>query len=142
MGITYTPAHAAIIKYETNFGTTACTAVASLDRYDEWMVTLGEHNFVLNGTRPKAEEILRAYGELYDRAYPVIREPRVLEGLESEEARDGTVWADADRHTPWRYRFNGVWEYTWVDKHSRSDWGPLTEMGLLTSAGPYTEVIE
>ncbi|OHT91299.1 hypothetical protein BKG70_00770 [Mycobacteroides chelonae] len=95
------------------------------------------------GSQPRVdiEAFVQAFAMIYEAASGP-KAPRKLESLDCEESRDGTVWADSAKHTTWRYRFNGVWEYTWADKHSRSNWEPLTEMGLLTSAGPYTEVVE
>ncbi|OHU64011.1 hypothetical protein [Mycobacteroides chelonae] len=105
-------------------------------------MSLGEHHFLLNGARHKAEELLQAYGELYDLAFPITAKPRELQSLDCEEARDGTVWVDSDPHMPWSYRFNGEWAYARGHANSWSHWKPLTVRGLLTSSRLYTEVVE
>ncbi|WP_079673715.1 hypothetical protein [Mycobacteroides abscessus] len=107
-------------------------------------MSLEGHNFLLNGSRHKAEELLKAYGELYDKAYPVTAESRELPSLACEEARDGTVWTEKVTGTcDWHYRYtNGFWylrtgPYQPWDKISIGNY-PF----YLTELGPYTEVTE
>lgn len=144
MGIAYTPASSASIKYDAALGTTPCSARATSAQQDEWTVSLGGHHFLLEGSRAKAEELLKAYGQLYDKAYPVTTKLRQLKSLDCEEARDGTVWAEKVTGTcDWHYRYtNGFW---YVSTNPYLSWDKLSPQNYpfyLTELGPYTEVAE
>ncbi|QSM02340.1 hypothetical protein PROPHIGD86-1_66 [Mycobacterium phage prophi86-1] len=141
MGIAYTPARPASIRYGAALGTTPCSARATSAQQDEWDVSLAGHHFLLNASRHKAEELLEVFGELYDKAYPVTAKPRELPSLDCDAARDGTVWADSDKDFPFHYRFRGShWEYFALEGESR--WAALDDPHSLSHYGPYTEVVE
>lgn len=70
--------------------------------------------------------------------YTEIVEPRVLPSLHCEEARDGTVWADADQGNTWYYRFNAKWEYR---PESGGKWSVVRVSELISENGWYTEVL-
>ncbi|WP_336513387.1 hypothetical protein [Mycobacteroides franklinii] len=72
--------------------------------------------------------------------YVELIEPRVLPSLDCEEARDGTVWEDADEGCEWRYRFDVEWKY--FSTIGARQWMKLDYLHLLRKNGPFTEVNE
>lgn len=145
MGIAYTPARSASIEYEAESGMIPCSAVATSARQNEWTVSIGDvHRFILSGNRSKAEELVQAYGELYDYAFPAPVKPRELQTLDCEEARDGTVWGFNFRGERTGYLlFTGdVWLFHFNSERLRS-WGtPISADHSFLNTGPFTEVSE
>lgn len=119
-----------------------CSAVATSARQNEWTISIGDvHRFILSGSRSKAEELVQAYGELYDFAFTAPVKPRELQTLDCDEARDGTVWADSDEGFPFHYQFRGHhWEYFALEGTRK--WTVLDDPATLTSHGPYIEVVK
>ncbi|SIL62182.1 hypothetical protein [Mycobacteroides abscessus] len=146
MGIAYTPARSASIEYKAKSGTIPCSAVATSARQNEWTISIGDvHRFILSGNRSKAEELVQAYGELYDCAFPAPVKPRELQTLDCEEARDGSTWQE-DTAYAWRYRYvNGAWcvqynpDVPFVALVLDGDY--ISEF-YMNNIGPYTEVVE
>lgn len=90
--------------------------------------------------RGDIEAFVQAFAAIYEAANKP-KASRKLGGLDCDEARDGTVWADSDKGFPFHYRFRGGnWEY--LALAGESSWKVLDDPYSLIGYGPYTEVVE
>ncbi|CPS10250.1 hypothetical protein [Mycobacteroides abscessus] len=84
------------------------------------------------------EAFVQAFAAIYEAANKP-KASRKLGGLDCDEARDGTVWADSDEGFPFHYRFRGGhWEY--LALAGERSWRVLDDPYSLIGYGPYVEV--